>query len=227
MRRQRVIEVVIAAFVLTTALGGWSIARADDGDGEVGQHEEPGDPGSPGDDEPNCRPACNDVRRVCKQAAKTTFKSCMEDCRGSLMPESCFAECKANHGDVKDGCKSDCHECKRTCPPPGDHSSDCEEACMADLRECAAGMNDAGKACARECADGAREAFGACFDSDDPIPCLLGVIRDLSGCLGECGNDLREGGEACKEAAEACRENCNQTGSASRAFLDPPASLLD
>ena len=220
MRRQtqRWSDGLSAALVLTAALlafgGRTALAHEGGGDGHGGGSD-------------HCRPACSEVKGVCKEAARSSYKACTRDCRASLMPEACFAECRAEYGAVRDDCKVDCRECRDGCNPGGGEPSACEQACMAELEGCAAGLRAAGRECAEGCAASAREAFESCFENGtELIPCLLQATRELGGCLGGCAHDLREGADACREAAGQCREDC-QGGSASRAFLQPSETLFD
>ena len=188
-----------------------------------------GETGGGGSDHPKmCRPACNQLRGSCKEAAGTAFKSCSSQCRAALFPEQCIRVCRQQAQSARASCHSDCHDCKMTCPPPGggDGGGACDDACMADLATCASGLRSAAKECANGCAETAQTGFGDCLAGDEPLSCLVQATSVLGHCLGECAGTLKEGNDACKEAADACRGNC-QTGSASRAFLDPTETLLD
>jgi hypothetical protein len=200
---------LLGTFVLTVTLGmlaaGPALAHDDEGEDD------------------GCRPACNEVRRVCKEAGKTSFRSCVKECRGARKAGGCYEACREEHSAERETCKVECRDCKEGCEPGG---GGCEAECAAELARCASGLRKAAKECAGGCTEVAREAFHECFEGDDPLTCLLEVTGDLAACLGECADVTREGTAACTEVAEACREQCN-VGSASRAFLDPPETLLD
>jgi hypothetical protein len=199
------------------------------GGGRVWAHDGGSEGG--GSDHPNtCRPACNQVRGSCKDAAGTAYQSCSSQCKAALMTENCFHVCREEAKSARSACRSDCHDCKMTCPPTGGGGGGgggaCDDACMADLSTCVSGLRSAAKECGNGCAETAQSAFGECLAGDEPLSCLVQATGVLGHCLGECAGTLREGNDACKEAADVCRGNC-QTGSASRAFLDPRETLLD
>jgi hypothetical protein len=208
-------EGLAIVLVLTAAVLALGSSRAL---GHEGEDEEEG--------RDDCRPACNEVRGVCKDASRNGYLACKRDCRASLMPDGCYAECRAKYAGMRGECKDGCKDCKSDCPPDGVPPSECEQACMVELRECAAGLRDAGKVCAEGCTAVAREAIGGCFEAEEVIPCLLQATRELGECLGGCAHDMRDGAEGCSDVAKLCRERC-EGGSASRAFLDPSPSLLD
>ena len=210
--------------VLTVAVIAIAGGRAWAHDGESEGGDGSGDGGS--DHTQSCRPACNQVRGSCKEAAGTSFASCTSQCKAAIFPEQCFRVCRQSAKSARSACRSDCHDCKMTCPPPGDGGGACDDACMADLATCASGLRSAAKECANGCTETAQTAFGECLAGDEPLSCLVKATGVLGHCLGECAGTLKEGNDACKEAADACRGSC-QTGSASRAFLDPTETLLD
>lgn len=182
-----------------------------------------------GDDETDeCRPACGDAKKACKQAGKMALKSCVQSCRASRMPGSCFHDCRGGFATARKTCKEDVKQCKEACTPVGDGGpSQCERGCIRGARECLAGVGEDGKTCGLGCANTARRAFTECFEGEDILLCMLQTARELSQCLGGCAEGLQSGVEGCKETALECRERCGAYGSPSRAFLDLSQGLLD
>ncbi|MBM4243486.1 MAG: hypothetical protein FJ148_06665 [Deltaproteobacteria bacterium] len=195
-----------------------------------------------------CHVTCQESRATCVDAAKVTKKGCKRECRDAADPGACRLECRQGFSTAKTTCKGTvvtCHEeCERPCDDPGDE--ECVDECVRDLRECVGEVRDAGKSCARSClidtevaahrgggGDDEEEDRGGGFGGDcwrapDPLKCWLEKIGGVGKCLTGCAAGIEAGLDECAMAASGCRDACEKPpGSASRAFVARPGSLLD
>lgn len=200
-----------------------------------------------------CHVTCQESRATCVDAAKVTKKGCKRQCRDAADRDACQRECRQDFAATKTTCRGavvTCREeCERPCDDPGDE--ECVESCVGDLRECVGEVRDAGKSCARAClgatavvahgggrhgdddddGDGDDDRGGVgddCWRAPDPLTCWLEKIGGVGRCLEQCAGGIAAGLDECATAATACRDACEEPpGSASRAFVARPGSLLE
>ena len=198
----------------------------------------------------DCHVTCQESRATCIDAAQVTKKGCKRQCRDAADRGACQRECRQGFAAAKTTCKGTVvtcrEECERPCDDPGDE--ECVEGCVHDLRECVGEVRDGGKSCARSCLAGTAVAehgrgdddddedggddhgggSGDCWRAPDPLACWLEKIGGVGKCLEGCAAGIEAGLDECATAASACRDACEKPpGSASRAFVATPRSLLD
>ena len=202
----------------------------------------------------DCHVTCQESRATCVDAAKVTKKGCKRQCRDAADRGACQRECRQSFAAAKTSCKGTVvtcrEECERPCDDPGDE--ECVEACVHDLRTCVGEVRDAGKSCARTCLGGGSAiaehgrrggddeedddedddrggGFGdECWRAPDPLTCWLEKLGGVGRCLQGCAETIEAGLDECSMTASACRDACEKPpGSASRAFVAKPGSLLD
>ena len=67
-----------------------------------------------------------------------------------------------------------------------------------------------------------------CWRAPDPLTCWLEKLGGVGRCLQGCAETIEAGLDECSMTASACRDACEKPpGSASRAFVAKPGSLLD
>lgn len=197
------------------------------------------------------RATCVDAAKVTKKGCKQQCRNapdratCQRECRQG------FAAAKTTCKGTVTTCTDDC---ERPCDDPGDE--ECVDQCVHGLRECVADVRDTGKACARVCLGGTAVAehggFGDhggdggdgddgdhhggsggsggddCWQAPDPLQCWLERLGGVGQCLAGCAATIEASLDECATAASACRDACTRPpGSASRAFVARPASLLE
>ena len=178
-----------------------------------------------------CRASCQDAKRTCARTAKTAARSCKEVCRGAASRRDCRRACRSALVGARDVCVDAREGCRDACdfdPPP---PSECEH-CLGELRVCLHGISHEGRACVSECISSRRTEARACRNAANPISCLLQVARSAARCLHGCSRHMHVGAKACQAGHEDCRSACQgggggPYGSASQAFLAPPANLLE
>jgi hypothetical protein len=184
-----------------------------------------------------CRETCSDSRHICKDAAKGAVRGCREHCREAESRRECRVACRGEFRTARVTCKAAIEECRDTCerpaPPSGGHGGpvpeQCIHECKGELRACSGSVLQAGRACSTACIDMRREGMAACRQADDRFRCFLDLVFEVGSCLRGCAHDMHGAGQACLGGFRQCREDCESGpyGSASQAFLNPVATLLD
>ena len=198
----------------------------------------------------DCVRQCRDSGKLCGASIKSAFKGCKTDCRyveDRDEKRACKLSCKDNFKAAKDSCKSDIQSCGTECtleppappPPPAGGGDDdallCEESCREDFRTCITDGLGLAKQCPRDCTVAYRDAIKACRTQPSRFLCYIEETAGLAQCLHGCATSIRELPATCKADRESCIAACNDDGggptnpygSASQAFTQPTASLLD